>query len=148
MSFLRRFTASYHRRPEKVRLVMTAVLGAAIGYITYEIIYFFNPFPHRAPTSWLLAFMIGVLRQHALHRWLTFTVQPPYWHSLGRAYVMYLGSAITTTALNGLLTGVLGINHRLAWLACILTTALISLLFLKRYVFHVPHDGAAYQGRS
>ena len=136
----------YRRRPENVRLMATATLGAAIGYATYEIIYLVNPLPYRATTSWLLGFLVGVLRQHALHRWLTFTTKPPYWRSLGRAYIMYSGAAGTTTFLNWMLTEVLRIHHRVAWLACIAATALISLVFLKRYVFHVP-DESAVRGR-
>jgi hypothetical protein len=56
---------------------------ATVG--TYEIIYWFNPFEPRATTSWAVSFLIGVTRQHGLHRMLTFTHQSPYWPSLGRA---------------------------------------------------------------
>jgi len=121
--------------PEKVRMLVTAVIGAVIGLITYEIIYALNPIQPRATTSWALAFCIGIARQHALHRWLTFTHESPYWPSLGRAYVMYSGSAAAGTLLNWGLTAGLGINHRIAWVICLFTTAAISLIFLKRYVF-------------
>ena len=125
----------YRRLPYRVRLGATALLGALIGLLTYEIIYALNPLQPRAPTSWLLAFAVGITRQYSLHRWLTFDHRPPYWPSLGRAYVMYSGSALVGTVLDWLLTGPLGLQHRLAWLICLFTTALISLLFLKRYVF-------------
>jgi putative flippase GtrA len=126
----------YQKMPEKVRMVVTAIIGAIIGLITYEIIYALNPLQPRATTSWALAFAIGIARQHALHRWLTFHHNAtPYWPSLGRAYVMYSGSAAAGTLLNWVLTVGLGINHRLAWVICLFTTAAISLIFLKRYVF-------------
>jgi putative flippase GtrA len=130
-----RLVRLYQKMPEKVRMVTTAVIGALLGLITYEIIYALNPFTPRAPTSWALAFAIGIARQHALHRWLTFTHRTPYWQSLGRAYVMYSGSAAVGTLLDWVLTQWLGINHRVAWLVCLMTTATISLVFLKRYVF-------------
>jgi len=125
----------YQGMPEKARMLVTAVIGAIIGLITYEIIYALNPVQPRATTSWALAFGIGIARQHALHRWLTFTHKSPYWQSLGRAYVMYSGSAIAGTLLNWGLTSGLGVNHRIAWVICLFTTAAISLIFLKRYVF-------------
>jgi putative flippase GtrA len=125
----------YQRMPEKLRMLVTAIIGAIIGLITYEIIYALNPLQPRATTSWALSFGIGIARQHALHRYLTFTHHSPYWPSLGRAYLMYSGSATVGTLLNWGLTVGLGVNHRIAWIICLFTTAGISLIFLKRYVF-------------
>jgi putative flippase GtrA len=110
-------------------------MGALIGFITYEIIYFLNPINPKASSSWFIAFVIGVARQHALHRWLTFLHKTPYWKSLGRAYVMYSGSLFLSSALNWVLTEKMLIHHRIAWGLCLIVTALISLIFLKNYVF-------------
>ena len=137
----RRLVDHYHRMPEKVRLSVTAVIGAGLSLVTYEIIFFLNPMAPKATTSWALSFIVNIARQHALHRWLSFTHPTRYWPSLFRAYVMYSGTAVATTFLNYWLTTSLALNHRLVWLLCMLTTALISLLLLKRYVFrhdHVP----------
>jgi putative flippase GtrA len=130
-----RLLTRYRSLPEPARIVGTACLGAAIGYVTYVLIFAINPLPWRAPTSWLLAFLVNVTRQYSLHRVLTFSATTAYWPSLGRAYVMYSGSAVATTTLNWYLTVERGVDHQLAWLACIGVTALISLVFLKRYVF-------------
>ena len=127
--------SAYKTLPENIRLILTAIIGAAIGFVTYEIIYFFNPIEPRASSSWFIAFLVDVLRQHALHRWLTFDTKTHYWKSLIRAYIMYSGALITTTGLNYFLTKTLLIDHQLAWFICILIKALISLLFLKKYVF-------------
>jgi len=127
--------ARYHALPERLRMVLTAILGAFIGLVTYEIIYWFNPFEPRATTSWAVSFLIGVTRQHGLHRMLTFTHQSPYWPSLGRAYLMYTGSLLFGTLLNWVLTEGCGINHQAAWFCCLLSTATISLFFLKHFVF-------------
>ena len=137
----RRLVDHYHRMPEKVRLSVTAVIGAGLSLVTYEIIFFLNPIEPKATTSWALAFIVNIARQHALHRWLSFIHPTRYWPSLFRAYVMYSGTAVATTFLNYWLTTSFALNHRLVWLLCMLTTALISLLLLKRYVFrhdHVP----------
>jgi putative flippase GtrA len=125
----------FRRLPETARLALVAVLGALIGLVTYEIVYFFNPFEPRAPTSWLAAFAIGVPRQYSLHRWLTFGSAVPYGPRLARAYVLYAAIALLTTALNWLLVEQLGLPHRLAWLACIATTGLVNLFALKPLVF-------------
>jgi branched-subunit amino acid ABC-type transport system permease component len=126
----------YLAMPEPVRIVGTACIGAAIGFVTYLLINAMNPLEPRATTSWFLAFLINVSRQHALHRWLTFKYSVPYWRSLGRAYVMYSGTAVMTTTLNWYVTVQLSWNHHLAWLACLGLTASISLIFLKRFVFN------------
>jgi putative flippase GtrA len=127
----------YHSMPEPVRIVATAIIGAAIGFITYLLIYALNPLHPRSTTSWFLAFLINIARQHALHRSLTFLRSGPYWPSLGRAYVMYSGTAAATTVLNWYLSRFRGFNHYATWAVCMALTAAISLLFLKRFVFRI-----------
>ncbi len=124
------------RVPEQVRLVAVATLGASIGWLTYELIYWLNPLvgAWRATSSWTPAFAIGVARQHALHRWLTFRTTDAYWPSLGRAYRYYALIAATGAGLNYTLT-MLGVPHRIAWLACLAVTATCGLLFLRKHVF-------------
>jgi putative flippase GtrA len=132
--------ARYRAMPETLRMVCTAVIGALIGLLTYEIIYWCigwsAALEPRATISWTLAFTLGVARQHGLHRWLTFSEQgSPYWPSLRRAYAMYSGSMVFGAALDWGLTEQLGVHHRLAWFFCLISTATISLVFLKRFVF-------------
>ena len=130
-----RLLARYRAMPEKLRMISTAIIGMLIGLLSYEVVYFVNPLSPRAPTSWFIAYTVGIARQHGLHRWLTFSSRPPYWPSLGRAYLMYAGAAATGTFINWGLTGPLGLNHRFAWLVCLFATMTISLVFLKRFVF-------------
>ena len=133
----------FRRLPEKLRLAIVAVLGALIGLVIYELIYFINPFQPRAPTSWLASFAIGVPRQYSLHRWLTFDSGVPFGPRLARAYVLYATIAVVTTALNWLLVERLAVPHRLAWLACVTTTGLINAFALKRLVFREAPDRSA-----
>ena len=121
--------------PEKTRLLAVALLGALIGLVTYQLIYWVNPFEPRAPTSWLASFLIGVPRQFTLHRSLTFRSQVPYAPRLARAYALYAFIAVVTTSLNWLLVVRHSVPHHLAWLACISTTGLINLFALKPLVF-------------
>jgi putative flippase GtrA len=121
--------------PETLRLAMVALLGALIGLVTYQLIYWINPFEPRAPTSWLASFAVGVPRQYSLHRKFTFASRVPYGPRLLRAYALYACIAALTTALNWLLVERLAVSHHLAWLACISTTGLINLFALKPLVF-------------
>lgn len=132
----------FHRLPEKARLGIVALLGALIGLVTYQVIYWVNPFEPRASTSWLVSFAIGVPRQYSLHRALTFRSALPYAPRLVRAYGLYAGIAVVTTSLNWILVERLAVPHHLAWLACISTTGLINFFALKPLVF----GGAAGRG--
>lgn len=134
-----RLLAHFRALPETLRMVSVAILGALIGLVTYEIVYFFNPIEPRAPSSWLVSFAIGVPRQFSLHRWLTFDSNVPYAPHLLRAYLLYSTIAAITTGLNWLLVEHLGVAHRLAWLACISTTGLINLFALRPIVFGRAH---------
>lgn len=125
----------FHRLPPKVRLVAVALLGAMIGLVTYQLIYFVNPLHPRAPTSWLAAFVIGVPRQYSLHRSLTFGSTVPYAPHLARAYALYACIAVVTTSLNWLLVERLAVTHNAAWFACIATTGLINFFALEPLVF-------------
>jgi putative flippase GtrA len=129
---------------ERARLIIVAIVGAAIGWLTYELVYFLNPLAAelRPTTSWLVAFTVGVARQHALHRRFTFASEAPYWASLGRAYRHYAGVAAIGSVLDYTLT-TLGVPHRLAWLACLAVTATFGVVFLRSNVFaakHEPHE--------
>jgi len=125
----------FARLPEKARLAIVAALGALIGLVTYQLIYWVNPLQPRATTSWLAAFIVGVPRQYSLHRALTFASTAPFAPRLARAYGLYTCVAVVTTSLNWLLVERLAVPHHLAWLVCITTTGLINLFALKPLVF-------------
>jgi len=121
-------------------MVIVAILGVMTGYVTYELIYYLNPLEPRSSSSWFMSYAVGIARQHALHRWLTFAHKTPYWRSLFKAYIMYSGSLILSSGLNWFLVESLDIHHRLAWLCCGLITGLVSYFFLKKFVFKVKVD--------
>lgn len=124
------------------RMILTAIIGVIIGFFTYEIIYYVNPINPRATSSWVISFVIGVVRQHGLHRWLTFEESIPYWRSLFKAYIMYSSSLILSTSLNLFLVEYIDLNHRLAWILCIAMNGGVSLFFLKRFVFSSKKDNS------
>ncbi len=126
---------NFYEQSEFIRMLIIAIIGAVIGFITYEVVYYLNPFSPKSTLSWIVAFVIGVARQHALHRCFTFLYETDYFKSLCRAYVVDLGALLYSSGLNWFLSEILNFNHRLTWVFCLLSTALISWMFLKKYIF-------------
>jgi putative flippase GtrA len=128
---------NFYKQPEFVRMLIVAIIGALLSFVTYEIVFYLNPWSPKATLSWVIAFIIGVVRQHALHRYFTFSHKTPYFKSLYKAYILDFGGLLYSSGLNWILSNTFKLNHRLVWLCCILSTALISFVFLKKYVFKV-----------
>lgn len=136
LAALRRAMARARRLPETARIASVAAFGVPLAWVTYEIIYLVNPFVPRATTSWIVAFAIGVARQHFLHRTVSFhdrKIQYPT--SLFRAYVTSIVLGIASTLANWGLTERLEMHHQLAWAICILGVGLADYATMKLYVF-------------
>jgi putative flippase GtrA len=56
------------KQSQTIRMLLVAGVGVVLGFVTYEIVYVLNPFSPKATVSWTIAFVIGIARQHALHR--------------------------------------------------------------------------------
>jgi putative flippase GtrA len=139
----------FYRFSEIIRMTIVALSGTLIGWLTYEIIYLINPLEqYRATSTWLIEFTIGVMRQHALHRYFTFKQRSPYWRTLFRAYVFYISSAVLTSTANLVFIDSIHMHYRLAWALCTLMVALMSLLFLKRKVFLINESTQNSEVRS
>jgi len=135
-AWLAKFVGWVHEQQELVRVGITATIGTVLAWITYEIIYFINWTEPRATTSWTLAFAIGVLRQHHLHRTLSFPqINISYSTSLKRDAFASMLIALAGTFLNFLLTERAGLHHRQAWVVCLAGVAVLEYIFLKLFVF-------------
>ncbi|WP_156168982.1 GtrA family protein [Kordia jejudonensis] len=130
----------FYKQPETVRVLLIAAVGMILGLLTYEIMYYLNPFSPRATISWTITFLIGIVRQHALHRYFTFQHKASYVKSLSRASFVDVSALFFSTGFNWFLSEVLMIHHRIVWVCCLLSTGLISLLFLKKYIFRTAVD--------
>ncbi|WP_298512292.1 GtrA family protein [uncultured Kordia sp.] len=128
-------TFNFYKQSENVRMLVIATIGMILSLLTYEIIYYLNPFSPKATISWTIAFIIGTARQHALHRYFTFLHKGSYFKSLYRAYIVDIGGLVFTTGLNWFLSEFLQVHHRFVWACCVAATALIGLVFLKKYIF-------------
>ena len=125
-----------HAQPELIRVSITAAIGTVLAWITYEIVHFLNPIEPKATTSWGIAFAIGILRQHHLHRTLSFPRNGvPYGLSLWRDVLASVGILIASLILNFALTQVGEVHHRIAWAICLASVAVFDFLMMKFFVF-------------
>ncbi len=135
------FVAWIHRRPELARVCITAAIGTFFALITYEIVHAVNTIEPRATTSWAIAFSIGIIRQHHLHRTLSFPGnRVPYGQSLLRDAAVSLAVFVGSTAGNFVLTERVGLYHRWAWACCLAGAALFEYLLMKFFVFQSSDD--------
>ena len=133
---LRPWAQRFYALPRPARFAVVGLGGVGIGFVVYNLIYWLNPYEPRATTSWAIASIVAVWRQHALHRFLTFhDRQVRYVKSLGLAYVAYSIGIVGSTALNWWLTQILDIHHLVAWAVCIASAVIMNYFLLERFAF-------------
>jgi putative flippase GtrA len=126
----------FYGLPRPARFAVVGLGGIAIGFVVYNLIYWANPFEPRATISWAFASVVGVWRQHGLHRLLTFQDRRAHYAtSLGLAYVAYSIGIVGSTALNWWLTQFLNFHHLLAWLLCVASAVVVNYFLLERVAF-------------
>ena len=124
------------RQDEIYRVGLVAAIGTAASYITYEIVFLLNSVEPRATTSWAISFVIGVFRQHHLHRYLAFPkTAARYEVTLQRELLASLTVFFISVGLNFYLTQKLSFHHRIAWAACVASAAGLEYGLLKFFVF-------------
>lgn len=123
-------------RGEVERVALVAAIGAAASWLTYEIVFFLNPLEPRATLSWILAYCLGVLRQHHLHRLISFPDAPArYGASLARDYASSAVILGGSACLDWILAEGAAVDHRLAWLLCTCFVGLSGYFAMKTFVF-------------
>lgn len=139
---LRHIVHRVHDQPEVIRIAIVAAIGTVLAWVTYEIVYLLNPFTPRATVSWVIAFTIGIFRQHHLHRTLSFpNTRLSYHVSLKREVVASIFIIFASAALNYVLTHISMLHHRLAWGICLCSTASLEYALMKLFVFHSRRKG-------
>ena len=135
---MRSFIHWVHDRPEFIRVCISAAIGTVLAWVTYELVYVLNPFEPRATSSWVISFAIGIVRQHHLHRTLSFPgTTEPYKQTLSRDVVASVAVFLASTILNFFLTEMAQINHRIAWGICLSGVAAFDFILMKFFVFRV-----------
>lgn len=133
---VQKFVLWVHRRPELVRVAIVAGIGTVLAWLTYEIVYALNKIEPRATTSWVLAFIMAIFRQHHLHRNLSFpNNQNSYLVSLSREILSSVWILCASAGLNYGIVSALGLHHRAGWVICLIAVAALEYALMKFYVF-------------
>ncbi len=133
---MNKMVAWVRRQDEIYRVGIVAAIGTAASYVTYEVVFFLNSIEPHATTSWAISFVIGVFRQHHLHRYLAFPkTTERYGVTLQREWLASLTVFLFSVGLNFYLTEKLSFHHRIAWAACVTSAAGLEYGLLKFFVF-------------
>jgi len=95
-----------------------------------------------ATASWLSAYLLSIVWQHSLHRYLVFGATGNYWKTLMWTYVSYTLSLVLSSVLNYVLADQLSLNHRIAFVLTLLLTGILNFFTLKS-AFEAPAATAA-----
>ena len=125
-----------HRRREVERVASVALFGTLVSWLTYELIFLINPIEPRATTSWFLTYLTAVVRQHHLHRIISFPGPKANYAATFRRQVVVNGTLLCLGGgLNYVLVEIADMHHRLAWLICMALVATSNYLSMKFFVF-------------
>lgn len=125
------------RLGELIRFGLAGLVGVAVGYGIYELVYRVAvTVNHRETIAWATSYLIGVAIQHFMHRTMVFkAVKTSYWGSLGRTYVIYGTGAAVAGYLNFVLVDFTSWNHRIIWLATTGFVSIINYVALKMFAY-------------
>ena len=125
-------------REQLLSFFLVGIIGNLVGWIFYYLVYESLTIDIYKPTiSWIISFHFGVLLQHFLHRRFTFEDSiNPYFQSLLRTYLSYIGLLIFGIIVNFSLNEILNIYHHFAWLLTLAVSIPVSFVLLKYFAFH------------
>lgn len=119
-----------------LRFIVSGSAGVLIGLVLYEATFWLNPTTtYRATSSYVIAYVLGIFVQHALHRSITFGGAVSYARSLRRTFLVYPAVLVVSSALNLALVNGLDWHHRAAFWATIVVSGALSYLGLRLFAF-------------
>jgi putative flippase GtrA len=123
--------------PEQYRYIIVGSAGLFLGWIIYNVIFWLNPLQeNRATTSWAVGYFLAIIRQHALHFFLTFSESnTSYLSSLIGAFGAYGIGWIITTIVNGIIMLKIQPNHQVAFFATAGIGFVFNYFLLKNLAF-------------
>ena len=125
------------------RFFVVGVIGNLIGLAIYAAIFSIVQYEPRAAISWFLSSIVGIWKQHGLHRIFTFTdSREDYLRSLIKAYLSYSFIIASGTICHWSLVSILGVYHYYSWLITQVIHVAISFLILRRFVFKPNSDNS------
>jgi hypothetical protein len=133
---------------------VSGAIGTVLFYLVYEALNHgitaygvFEP-TSAAPAAWFFGYMLSIVWQHALHRWLVFGSSGNYCRSLFYTYVSYGLSIFLSSLANRFMVQQLALPHRLAWVLSLLATGVINFFTLREAFAPSPDARAASQKRA
>ncbi len=124
------------------RFVVVGVIGNLIGLAIYALIYSTVQLEPRAAISWFLSALVGIWKQHGLHRMFTFTdSRDSYSRSLGKGYLGYSVIITSGTLVHWFIVSILGVYHYYSWFITKAFNLSFSFLVLRKFVFKPIIEG-------
>ena len=129
-------------KSQVTRFVTVGLFGTLIGLAIYAVVYSLVQVEPRAAIAWLLSSIVGIWKQHGLHRLFTFTdSKEPYLQSLLKGYAGYSAIIISGTSLQWYFVSILGFQHYYSWIMIKIMMTGFSLFILRRFVFKPETSG-------
>jgi putative flippase GtrA len=127
-----------------LRFILSGVLGILAGFALYRLAYELNPITrYRATSSYIASYLVGIVVQHALHRWITFGTEVSYMKSLRRTFVVYPVVLAITSGINLAIVRGLQWHHLTAFWISVGFSGLLSFVGLRAFAFsHTDQSGA------
>jgi putative flippase GtrA len=128
-----------------LRFILSGVLGILAGFGLYGLAYELNPMTrYRATSSYIASYLVGIVVQHALHRWITFGTEVPYMRSLRRTFIVYPVVLVITSGINLAIVRGLQWHHLTAFWITVGFSGLLSFVGLRAFAFNYSagHNGA------
>ncbi len=132
---------NYYNKLLFSRFFVVGVIGNLIGLAIYAVIFSIVQYEPRAAISWFFSSIVGIWKQHGLHRIFTFTdSREDYFISLLKGYLSYSFMIVSGTSCHWFLVSILGVYHYYSWLITQVIHVAISFLILRRFVFRPNSD--------
>lgn len=90
-----------------------------------------------ATLAWTGSYLLSILWQHALHRYLVFGAASPYLSSLVWTYISYTLSIVLSSGLSLVFVSYLGVHHRISFVLTLVITGVLNFHTLKN-AFEAP----------
>lgn len=132
----KRFRDLSSEHQEQVLFTMATLLGTLTFLVLFECFYRLNSYTLEAAetvfsVSYVAAYLISIVWQHALNRWLIHSfAAAPYWASLGQTYIVYSLSLAVMASAGAILISFLAISPRLVTLLTLPSSGVLNYYLL------------------
>ncbi|KAL0481940.1 bidirectional sugar transporter [Acrasis kona] len=117
---------------EAIKFNLSGLVGTALFYFTYEMLYAQLKGVQYAPTiAWVVSYLMSIWWQFELYRWFVFDIKGSYWKALWTTYVIYSGSLVASTIASYVMVDIMMLNHRTAWLVNSIVLGIMNYFLLK-----------------